>query len=98
MPTAPSDRSTVNSPPNPNAVWGFCSTRQCLDEGYLTDSNVPIESGYKRYLLNTDPVDQEGEEMMSPERVGDYYLQTNYSRSDIKQRIAELGERIRESE
>ena len=68
-----------------------------VEEGYLTDSDVPIESGYKRYLLNTEPVDQEGDEMTSPESGGDYFLETNYSRSDLKQRIAELGERVRES-
>ena len=59
---------------------------------------MAIESGYKRYLLNTEPVDQEGDQMTSPEWIGDYYLETNYSSSDIKQRIAELGERVRESE
>jgi predicted type IV restriction endonuclease len=72
--------------------------RFLVNQGYLTDSDVPIESGYKRYLLNTEPVDQEGDRMTSPERIGDYYLETNYSSSDIKQRIAELGERVRESD
>lgn len=69
-----------------------------VDEGYITDSDVPIESGYKRYLLHQEPIDKEGDEMTSPEQVRDYYLETNYSRSDLKQKIAELGERFRESE
>jgi hypothetical protein len=53
---------------------------------------MSVASGGKRYLVNDDPVDRAGEEIYSPREVGDgYYLETNYSRSDIKQRILELA-------
>lgn len=64
-----------------------------FERGHLSNADVPIASGRKRYLVNDDPVDQTGDEMYSPREVGDdYYLETNYSRNDIKQRILELAE------
>jgi hypothetical protein len=63
-----------------------------FEHGYLSAENVPIDSGQKRYLINTKPVDKEGDDMYSPKQVGDgYFVETNYSRNDIKQRILELG-------
>ena len=64
-----------------------------FDRGHLTEEDVPIPSGPKRYLVNDAPRDREGDEMYAPREVGDgYYLETNYSVNDIKQRILELAE------
>lgn len=66
-----------------------------FDEGYLTESDLPIESGRKRHLVHTEPVDQEGDEMKWPKQVGDeLYVETNYSTDTIKRRISALSERF----
>jgi hypothetical protein len=86
--------SVVVFPDDRSATDCFAAFVDLLFErGHLTDADVPIASGRKRYLVNDDPVDQAGESMYSPREVGDgYYLETNYSRNDIKQRILELAE------
>mgnify|MGYP000112018543 FL=1 len=68
-----------------------------FEHDYLDAGDVPIDSGRKRYLINDQPVDKEGDEMTAPREVGDgFFLETNYSRSAIKQRILELAEYTRE--
>lgn len=68
-----------------------------FEQEYLDENDIPITSGRKRYLINHEPLDREGDEMYSPREVGDgYFLETNYSVNDIKQRILELSEIARE--
>lgn len=68
-----------------------------FEQGNLDADDVPIDSGQKRYLINHEPVDKEGDEMYNPKEIGNgFYLETNYSRNDIKQRILELSEISRE--
>lgn len=66
-----------------------------LTMGYLSEEDIPLKAGRKRYLINTEPVDQEGDEMKSPRQVANnYYVETNYSTEFIKRRIEELGEQF----
>lgn len=68
-----------------------------LTNGYLTEADLPVESGWKRHLINTEPVDQEGDSMVEPVEVMDeIYMETKYSRDDIRTKIAELAEQFGE--
>lgn len=70
-----------------------------LANGYLTEDNLPIKSGWKRYLVNTEPVHQQGGSMAEDVEVTDgVYLETKYSRKDIQKKIKELAERVGELE
>lgn len=42
-----------------------------FNEGYISRSDLPIQMGYKRYLINTDPRDMEGDKMTEPVEVDD---------------------------
>ena len=58
---------------------------------YLSKDNLPIESGWNRYLINTDPVHQKGGSMTEPVEVVDsVYVETKYSRDDVCEKITEL--------
>lgn len=68
-----------------------------FDEGYLSADELPIKSGYKWYLINTERQHQNGEPMFQEEKVTDgIYVETKYSRNDIKKKIQELAERFGE--
>lgn len=86
--------SMLTFPDGKNATQCFTEFVDYLFEaGYLTVEDVPIESGRKRYLVNSEPVDKTGDEMYNPRTVGEeFYLETNYSKNDIKQQILELSE------
>lgn len=62
-------------------------------QGHLSEDDLPIESGRKRYILNSEPYDKEGDEMFEPKLVGDgFYLETHESKESIKRKILSLGE------
>jgi hypothetical protein len=64
-----------------------------IKNGYLTEDDLPVESGWKRYLINTEPVNQRGEKMTQEEEVVDgIFLETKFSRKDIQKHINELAE------
>lgn len=66
-----------------------------FDQNYLSEQDLPIESGPKRYIVNYEPLDKAGEEMHEPKLVGDeFYLETHESRAGIKKRILNLGNRF----
>lgn len=66
-----------------------------LENGYIESSDIPIRAGYKRYLLNFEPIDIEGEPMASDEELRDgFYLETKFSRMQIKDKIKQLGEKF----
>lgn len=68
-----------------------------LTNGYLTEDDLPVKSGWKRYLINAEPVDQEGESMVADVEVVDgVFLETKYSRDNIRKKIRELGEEFGE--
>jgi len=70
-----------------------------LVNGYLTEDDLPIKSGWKRYLINTEPLHQQGGSMAEDVEVTDgVYLETKYSRKDICKKIKELAERVGELE
>ena len=70
-----------------------------LVNGYLTEDDLPIKSGWKRYLINTEPLHQKGGSMAEDVEVTDgVYLETKYSRKDICKKIKELAERVGELE
>jgi len=71
--------------------------RFLIEHGYLTEADLPVKSGWKRYLINTEPVHQQDDEMAQGEEVVDgVFLETKYSREDIQKKIKELGERFGE--
>lgn len=60
---------------------------------YLSEGDVPLTRGSKRYLINTEPVDSEGDDMYGPKELSNgYYVETNYSTEDCKKIISELIE------
>lgn len=64
-----------------------------LTQGYISNSDLPIESGPKRYILHSEPYDKEGDEMLEPKPVGNgFYLETHESTDSIKRKILKLGE------
>jgi len=89
--------SVLAFPENKSGTKCFVEFVDFLFENeYLTEEEIPIDSGPKRYLINTDPIDKEGDEMYSPKEVGeDFFLETNYSVNDTKQRIIQLRELCR---
>lgn len=71
--------------------------RFLIEHGYLTEDDLPVKSGWKRYLINTEPVNQQGDEMTQEEEVVEgVFLETKFSRKDIQKHIDELAERFGE--
>lgn len=71
--------------------------RFLIENGYLTEDDLPVKSGWKRYLVNTEPVNQQGGEMAQAEEVVDgIFLETKFSRKDIQKQIADLAEEFGE--
>ena len=66
--------------------------------GLVSIDDLPITSGWKRNLINTEPTHQKGEPMSQSEPVadGDAYVETKHSRSAIKQKITELADEFGE--
>jgi len=65
------------------------------DNGHLNSLQVPIESGPKRYLLATEPVDQQGNPMLNPAHYrgntgSDYYMEANKSHDGGLRDLAKL--------
>lgn len=66
-----------------------------LDNEYMTYNDLPIESGWKRYLINTIPEHKDGEPMsQSVEIDNGVFIETKYSRDAIKKKIAELANKF----
>lgn len=71
--------------------------RFLIKREYLTEDDLPVKSGWKRYLINTEPIHQQDDEMAQGEEVVDgVFLETKYSRADIQKKIKELAERFGE--
>jgi hypothetical protein len=71
--------------------------RFLIKHGYLTEDDLPVKSGWKRYLINTEPVNQQGDAMTQEEEVVEgVFLETKFSRKDIQKHIVELAERFGE--
>lgn len=71
--------------------------RFLLENNYLVEDDLPVESGWKRYLIHTEPVDKEGDSMTEPVEVTDgVYLETKYSRNAIREKIRQLGDEFGE--
>lgn len=67
------------------------------DHGYLTKEDLPVKSGWKRYLINTEPVHQQGGGMSQEVEVADsVFVETKFSRNDARKHIAELAGRFGE--
>ncbi|WP_340100513.1 hypothetical protein [Salinibaculum salinum] len=63
-----------------------------VESGYITKSQLPIESGYKRYLLNSEDKHKESNPMARPKQIADdIYLETNYNNTEIKNKIKMLA-------
>lgn len=79
---------------------GKTATKQFQDfvdflyqEDYLKEEDVPIVSGETRYLLNTEPIHQNGNEMYRPKKINDnLYVETHNNTEDKKRSILKLGE------
>ncbi len=67
--------------------------RFLIDSKRLTEVDLPYKSGYKRYLINIKDVHINGEKMSQPEEVKNgIYVETKYSKKDIKKKIEQLAE------
>lgn len=67
--------------------------RLMFDQGYLSRSDLPIESGRIRYVLNTETKHKNGDDMTNPKEViNGVYLETHQNTEDKKRKIVELGE------
>ena len=65
--------------------------RFLFEEGYLSESDLPVEGGWYRYLLNTEPVHSDGEEMRRDvEILSGVFPERNYSMEGIKRKIRKL--------
>lgn len=64
----------------------------CLfEKGHLTEEDMPIESGKKRYLINSEPIDKENENMHSPKKLDNgYYIESHYGKERLKRIIEDL--------
>lgn len=68
-----------------------------LEQGYLTRNDLPIDSGWKRHLINTKPEHKNGDAMAQSVAVRDeVHVETKYSRDAIKKKIKELADRFGE--
>lgn len=68
-----------------------------IENEYLSEDDLPIKAGWKRYLINTKAVHQDGDKMAQDEEVSEgMFLETKYSRADIQKKIKELAERFGE--
>jgi hypothetical protein len=66
-----------------------------VENNYLTEDDLPVNSGWKRNLVHTEPVHQQGDKMTQPEPVDDgIFVETKYSRADIQKHISELTKRF----
>ena len=59
------------------------------NNGYLKYMKIPVKSGKVRYVVNTSPVDQNGQHFKNPAHVGDYYIECNNS-SDRSIQLAKI--------
>lgn len=65
--------------------------RFLFEEGYLSENDLPIIGGWSRYLLNTEPIHSDGEEMRRDvEILSGVFLERNYNREGIKRKIQQL--------
>lgn len=63
-----------------------------VENGYINDADLPIESGWKRYLVSKTPHHKEGEEMFRPrETSSGLFVETNHNLDAIKQKIHQLA-------
>lgn len=66
-----------------------------IENEYLTEDDLPIESGWKRYLINTEPKNQDGDAMTAAVEVADsVFVETKFSRGSIRKNINELAEQF----
>lgn len=57
----------------------------------LSKSDLPIKGGHSRFLVNSEPVHQDGEEMRRPLEVSDgIFVEKNYNKSQIQNKILQL--------
>jgi hypothetical protein len=63
-----------------------------FSEGYLSvTEDIPLKRGRKRYLVNEEPLDSEGDRMIGEKQLENgLYVETNYSSKDIQNIIEEL--------
>jgi len=62
-----------------------------FQNNYIQLEDLPIMSGYKRYLINTEPKHQNGDDMLRPKTISkSVYVETNNNKEEIKRRISTL--------
>jgi len=79
------DEESIDLPEEQTATDSLADYVKFLfEEGYLSKDDLPIESGWTRYLLNTEPVHTEGNEMTRPKEVlPGIFLERNYNKKGI---------------
>lgn len=62
-----------------------------LQNGYIQVNELPIKSGHKRYILNTEPEHKDGNSMHRSKEVhAGVFIETNYDTKGIKRKILKL--------
>lgn len=66
---------------NTNSARGILinTFKWMLDKGYVKDIKMPLKSGNIRYIVSTNPINQNGKPFNSPIKVGDYYIECHNS-------------------
>lgn len=82
----------INLPEHQAATESFSDFVLFLFErDYLTKNDLPIESGWRRFLLNTEPIHQGGQEMTRPRKIApNIFLERNYNKKGIKRKMRYL--------
>lgn len=66
-----------------------------IENEYLTESDLPIETGWKRYLINTEAKNQQGSQMTEPVEITDgVFVETKFSKKKIRENIAKLAKQF----
>lgn len=79
------------------ARGSFLSFVQFLfDEGHLSANDLPLKFGRTRYLLNSEPIHSNGDEMRNPKQLNnDVYVETHNSANGLKNQVEKLVEYCR---
>lgn len=92
------DEESIDLPEEQTATDSFADyVRLLFEEGYLSEDDLPIESGWTRYLLNTEPIHTGGTEMTRPKEVlPGIFLERNYNKQDIKRKMRFLHRLVKD--
>ena len=86
------DNEEIDLPDDRPATESFADFVSFLfNKEYLSKNDLPIKSGSTRFLLNTEPTHQNGDEMVRPIDISSgIYLERNFNKDGIRRKIRYL--------